>query len=493
MRYLACDLGAESGRIVAGSLGKGRLNLELVHRFSNQPVWLPGGLRWDTLGIFREIVSGLVRYRQAHRTELAGISCDSWGVDFGLLDKHGQLVGNPNHYRSRRFEGAMEKVLAILPAGEIYRRTGIQFLPFNTIYQLYTLASERDPALEISRKLLMTADLVNFFLSGEAAQEFTLATTSQLYDPNRHGWAAGLFRKLDLPLKLMPAVTPPATVIGKLRSRIGSETGLAGTPVIAGASHDTAAAVAACPARPGERFAYLSSGTWSLLGVELKRPLINETVRAEGFTNEGGLGGTYRFLHNITGLWILQECRRAWQHEGRLYEYPELTALAAKARPFQALINPDHPDFLAPEKMPEAVAGFCRKTGQRPPPDRGGMVRVILESLALRYGQFVRTLNRLGALSGPLEVLYVVGGGSQNELLNQFTANATGIPVVTGPVEATAAGNILAQALAAGEIASIWEGRAAVRAAHDLKTYRPAGRERWTEMLNQMEKVCSMA
>ncbi|OPZ90312.1 MAG: Rhamnulokinase [candidate division TA06 bacterium ADurb.Bin417] len=251
--------------------------------------------------------------------------------------------------------------------------------------------------------------------------------------------------------------------------------------------------MAACPARPGERFAYLSSGTWSLLGVELDRPLINEKTRAEGFTNEGGIGGTYRFLHNITGLWILQECRRAWQRKGTLYEYPELTRLAAEARPFQAVINPDHPDFLAPEDMPAAVAGFCRKTGQRPPRDRGGLVRIILESLALRYGQFIGMLNRLGALPGPLELLYVVGGGSQNELLNQFTANATGIPVMTGPVEATAAGNILAQALAAGEIGSVWEGRAAIRASHDLKTYRPADRERWTEMLNQMEKVCSMA
>lgn len=494
MNYLAFDLGAESGRTVLGGLENSRLELEILHRFPNRSVLLPDGLHWDTPYLFSEIKDSLSIYRQKYGRELAGVSCDSWGVDFALLDKNDSLLGNPYHYRDHRTDGIMEKVFEKIPPEEIYRLTGAQFLQLNTLYQMYAMVLSGSPLFSVSRTCLMTADLFHFFLSGEKAQEYTLATTSQLLHPGTGQWAKPIFDKLSLPIQIMPLVTSSGTVIGNLREKVAEEFGMARVPVIAGASHDTAAAVVGCPAQKGKRFAYLSSGTWSLLGVELESPLINEATRKAGFTNEGGVGKTIRFLKNITGLWLLQECRRAWLKEGEKLDYADLTKMAESAPPFLAVINPDDPSFLAPEDMPTAIVRFCERTGQKTPETKSQFVRIILESLALRYCEVIREINRLFPERGEVEVLHVVGGGCQNRLLNQFTADATGITVVAGPVEATAAGNIITQALATGEIGSVAEGREIIRNSFPLVTYQPKNREAWLSAgkkakFDAMEKI----
>lgn len=494
MNYLAFDLGAESGRAILGSLTKGRLKLEVLHRFTNQAVLLPDGLHWDILYQFSEMKNGLSLYRQKFGRELAGVSCDSWGVDFGLLDATDSLVSNPYHYRDHRTDGIMEKMFQKIPPYGVYQETGSQFLPFNTIEQLYAMVLSGSPFLSVSKTLLMMADLFHFFFSGARVQEFTLATTTQLYNPVSGTWAKSLFEKLNIPLGIMPEVVSPATVIGNLRKKVAEEVGLPELPVIAGANHDTAAAVVACPARKGERFAYLSSGTWSLLGVELPEPLISKPAMEAGFTNEGGVAKTIRFLHNITGLWILQQCRQKWLKEsGEKIEYGALVELAESAPSFLAIINPDDPSFLAPDDMEQAIVRFCQKTRQKAPKAKAEFVRIILESLALRYNQVLQNINRLFPDKEKVDVLYIMGGGSQNRLLNQFTADAVGLPVVAGPVEATAAGNVLAQALATGELASLAEGREIIRNSFSLTTYVPKDRDTWLEASDRMEKICKIS
>ena len=476
MNYLAFDLGAESGRTVLGQLENGRLNLEVLHRFPNRPVLLPDGLHWDVPYLFSEVKDSLSVYRQKYGRELAGVSCDSWGVDFALLDKNDSLLGNPYHYRDRRTDGTTEKVFEKIPPEELYRLTGNQPRGINTIFQMYAMVLSGSPVFSVSKTCLMTADLFHFFLSGEKAQEYTLATTSQLLDPGTGRWIESIFTELSLPIEIMPPVVSPGTIIGNLRERVAEEAGLGRVSVIAGASHDTAAAVVGCPAQKGGRFAYLSSGTWSLLGVELESPLINEAARKADFSNEGGVGGTIRFLKNLTGLWILQECRRKWLKEGEKLEYADLTGMAESA-----------PPFLAPDDMPAAIVRFCEKTGQKPPENKAQFVRIILESLALLYSKSIKEINRLFPERGEVEVLHIVGGGSQNRLLNQFTADATGLTVVAGPVEATAAGNIIIQALATREIGSIAEGREIIRNSFPLVTYQPRNREAWLSAVKRLK------
>jgi rhamnulokinase len=472
---------------VLGRLEKSRLELEVLHRFPNRSVLLPDGLHWDTPYLFSEIKDSLSIYRRKYGRELAGVSCDSWGVDFALLDKNDGLLGNPYHYRDHRTDGIMEKVFAKIPSEEIYRLTGIQFRQLNTIFQMYAMVLSGSPLFSVSRNCLMIADLFHFFLSGEKTQEYTLATTSQLLHPGTGQWAKPIFDKLSLPMQNMLPVVFPGTVIGNLREKVAEESGLGRVPVITGASHDTAAAVVGCPAQKGERFAYLSSGTWSLLGVELESPLINAATRKAGFTNEGGVGKTIRFLKNIAGLWLLQECRRAWLKEGEKLDYADLTGMAGSAPPFLAVIDPDDPSFLAPEDMPAAIVRFCERTGQQAPETKAQFVRVILESLALRYGEVLRKINQLFPERGEAEVLHVVGGGSQNQLLNQFTADATGVTVVAGPAEATAAGNIITQALTTGEIGSIAEGREIIRNSFPPVAYHPKNREDWLAVAERLQ------
>jgi rhamnulokinase len=468
-RFLAIDLGAETGRAMLGTLDGGRLTLEELNRFPNTPVRLPTGLYWDTLRLFHEIRHALSICGRERKIQLDGIGIDTWGVDFALLGADGALVDNPRHYRDSRTSGILEKTFAIVERQEIFSQTGIQFMPLNTLYQLNAMRLAASPALHAARKLLFMPDLFNYWLTGEMRAEVSIASTSQFYNPIKKQWAMGLFRRLNLPERILPELAPAGTRLGTLLPEIAEASGLApGIPVYATACHDTAAAVAAVPAA-GEGWCYISSGTWSLMGVELDAPIINERSLALNFTNEVGAGNKIRFLKNIAGLWLLQECRRAWALDGREYSYEELSQLAAAAAPAGTLIDPDA--FPEPGRMPERIAEFCRARGSEAPHQPGEMTRLILESLAASYRKVLNNLENL--LGRPIDHVHIVGGGSRNQLLNQLAANATGRTVIAGPAEATAAGNILVQAIGAGVVSGVSEARQIVERSFLLQTYQP--------------------
>ncbi|HWD79460.1 MAG TPA: rhamnulokinase family protein [Kribbella sp.] len=456
-RVAAVDLGASSGRVMLGEVGPGVLQLRELNRFWNGPVRVHGTLHWDILHLYRSILDGL---------HLAGpldsVGIDSWAVDYGLLDGNGRLLGNPVHYRDSRTDGVMERVLAQVPAADMYAATGLQQLPFNTIYQLVADGVPAEAAT-----LLMIPDLLGYWLTGEVGAERTNASTTQLYDVRTRTWSDELISRVGLPRRIFPTLREPGEVIGDV---LPDETGLApGIPVIAVGSHDTASAVVAVPAT-GERFAYISSGTWSLVGLELEAPVLTDEARAANFTNEGGVDGRTRFLRNVMGLWILQECRRIWGDD-----LDDLLRAAADAPPFAVLVDPDAPEFLAPGNMPARIDEQCRNTGQEPPRSRGAVVRCILESLALAYRRTLRSAQTIA--SRDVDVLHVIGGGSQNELLCQLTADACGLPVLAGPVEASALGNVLVQARALGEpLPDLDAMRALVRSTHSLRRYDPQGK-----------------
>lgn len=474
---LAFDLGAESGRAVLGRFDGERLRLTEVHRFPNEPVRLPDGLHWDVLRLFGEVKRGLMLCASEHG-QPAGVGVDAWGVDFALLDRRGALLGNPYHYRDGRTEGMMEEAFRRVPRREIFERTGIQFMHINTLYQLLAMVIGQSPALEVAETFLTIPDLFNYWLSGRVACEFTNATTTQFYDPRAGAWATSLLERLGIPTRFLPEVIPAATILAPLASSIAEETALGEVPVIAPACHDTGSAVAGVPAR-GHDHAYISSGTWSLVGVEVREPVITPQSMASNFTNEGGVCGTFRLLKNVTGLWLVHECRRAWQQEGEQYSYEELAQMAQGAPPFTALIDPDDASFLSPPDMPAAIRAYCTRTGQRPPQDRGATVRCLLESLALKYRLVIEGLEEVQGRA--IKAIHVVGGGSRNRLLCQLSADATGRRVVAGPAEATAVGNIIVQALALREISSLNEARALVRRSFDLTTYEPGERGPWDE------------
>jgi rhamnulokinase len=459
-RFLAIDLGAESGRAILGTLDNGRLALEELHRFPNTPVRLPTGLYWDTLRLFHEIRHALAICGRERKIVLDGIGIDTWGVDFGLLGPDGALVDNPRHYRDARNNGMIEKTFAVVPREEIFRRTGIQFMQLNSLYQMHAMKLNGSPALKVATRLLFMPDLLNYWLTGVAKVELTIASTSQFYDPVRKQWATDLFDRLGLPAAILPEVVTPGTKLGPLLPEVAESTGLSGaTPVYASACHDTASAVAAVPSE-GSGWCYISSGTWSLMGAEVDAPVINETSLALNFTNEQGAGGKVRLLKNIAGLWLLQECRRDWALQGREYSYDELTRMASESETCGTLIDPDA--FHHPGHMPEQIAEHCRKTGQTVPEGPGSMCRCILESLAATYA---KVLGNIETLTGaPIDRIHIVGGGSQNTLLNGLAAEATGRRVIAGPVEATAAGNILVQAIGAGVVSGLDEARVIVRA-----------------------------
>lgn len=486
-RYLAFDLGAESGRAIAGSLEGGKLSLDVLHRFPNGAVSVLDTLYWDVIGIHRELQTGLAAYGAKYGKVLDSIGTDSWGVDFGLLGSDGHLLGNPVHYRDSRTDGMPEALFKTVPKRKLYSRTGIQVMPINTIYQLYAMVKSGSPLLDMADSMLMIADLQNYFFTGEKAQEFSLATTSQMYDPNASDWATETLQTLGIPTRILPEVVAPGSVVGNLRVPVAQSCGVTSCPVIAPACHDTAAAVAAVPAE-GDDWLYLSSGTWSLLGAELPEPLINEETEAANFTNEGGVDGTFRFLKNITGLWIVQECRRQWERAGQSHDYAEITQMASEAQPFKAVIDPADPSFLSPGDMPARITEFCHRTGQPVPESKGEFVRIALESLALVYRRTVETIERLtGREYG---TLHIVGGGTQNKLLNQFAADATGLQVKTGPVEATAFGNCLMQAIAIGDIGSLSEAREIVRASVEIDAYEPASnRDVWHKAYDTLASV----
>jgi rhamnulokinase len=474
-RMLALDLGAESGRGIVGTFDGDHLVLEEVTRFGNEPVDLAGTLVWDFPRLFREAL-GAIR-RASAGGPLATIGVDAWGVDFGLLDANDRLLAMPVHYRDARTIGLVETAQSIVPASEIYATTGTQFLRINTLYQLMSLVAAGDPVLAQARTMLMIPDLVLRFLSGSAVCEFTNATTTQCFDPERGEWAAPLLARLGVPDRLLPPVIPPATVVGRLLPGVADDVGSPRARVIAPATHDTASAVAAIPLAEPPTTAWISSGTWSLVGVETERPYRGAAAFTANLSNEGGLGGKTLLLKNVTGLWLMQECRRALSRAGMDLDHATLIGLASRAPSRTAFVDPDDDRFFRPGDLPEAVRAFCRASGQPEPRDAGTVVRILLESLALKYAWTIRLLE--GVVRRRIETIHVCGGGARNELLCQLTANAAGVPVRAGPVEAAAIGNLLGQALATGHIGSIAEGRDLVSRSFPLRAFEP--HESWVD------------
>ena len=477
LSYAAVDLGAESGRVMLGDFDGKRLKLNEVHRFPNCAVRLGENLYWDVLRLWSEVKTGLSQ--AGNRSGgLRSIGLDTWGVDFGLLDSNDNLIGNSHHYRDSRTNGMLEAVFKKIPPDEVYAQTGIQFMQINSLYQLVAMVQAKNPALSIAKTFLNIPDLFNFFLTGVKANEFTISTTTQCYNPVERGWACNLLKALGIPTHIFGNIVDPGTVLGTLRASLAEELGLLGTFVIASAGHDTASAIAAVPAFAAD-YIYLSSGTWSLMGVELDEPMITAESLNSDLTNEGGVGNKIRFLKNITGLWLVQECRRVWAQQGSKYSYAELTNIASDASAFGPLIVPGDSKFIAPDDMPAAIQDYCRETGQAVPESRGAIIRCALESLALEYRWVAEQIDRLTGKRYP--IIHIIGGGTQNKLLNQFAASATGRSVITGPVEATAIGNILVQAVAMGEIPSLAEGRAIVKDSFDVETYEPIDTTVWDE------------
>ena len=481
LNFLAFDLGAESGRAILGQFDGKRIQLSEVHRFPNGPVYLPDGMHWDVLRLWTEIKQSMGLIAREHGGDLAGVGLDTWGVDFGLLDRDGALVSNPYHYRDSRTDGMIDEAFRRVPREEIFEQTGIQFMPLNSLYQLLSMVVSRSPALDIAETFLTMPDLFNYWLTGRKVCEFSNATTTQCYDPRKGDWARPLLEGLDIPTHIFPEIVPPGTILDQLSPSVAEEVGLrpqGGLPVIAPACHDTGSAVAAVPAE-GSDFAWISSGTWSIMGAELPEPVINEQSLSFNFTNEGGVCGTFRFSRNIMGLWLVQECRRTWARQGEEFSYDELTQMATQAGPFQAVIDPDYGDFLKPGDMPDRIRAFCQMTNQPVPQSKGAIIRCALEGIALKYRWVLERVEEM--LDRRLEPLHIVGGGTQNWLLSQFTADAIGRPVITGPIEATAAGNIVMQAMGLGHLASLEEGREVVRNSFDVVSYEPAGGSEWDE------------
>ncbi len=480
---LAIDLGAGSGRVVAGIWNGTRLELDELNRFPNEPVKAADGWHWDLEGLFGHIKKGIALAIKKYGDSVVSAGVDTWGVDYGLLDANQKLITAPFVYRDARTNGMQEKAFQIMPREEIYRRTGIQFMFFNTIFQL--LAEKN---LEHAERLLFMPDLIHFLLTGVAANEKSIASTSQLLNPTTQTWDRDLIEIMGLPDKIFGGMVNAGAILGKLQSAVASETGAHNLQVITPAGHDTASAVVGVPAEEPDPV-FLSSGTWSLMGRELSRPVISEASLAAMFSNEGGALGTTRFLKNIAGMWLLQECKRAWEAAGRSVNYDELANQAEQSSPFVTLIDPDVEDFQAPPNMPEAIATVCRRTGQPVPANIGAFARTILESLALKY-RFVK--ESLARVTGkPIDKIYVVGGGCRNRLLNQFTADALNCTIVAEPVEATSIGNIIMQLHALGDVASLAEGRAIIRRSFETKTYTPQNTRAWDDAYGRFQKILS--
>jgi rhamnulokinase len=489
--YIAIDLGAESGRVIVGVLADDRLRLEEVHRFAHEPVWLPTGLHWDITGIWREIVAGLRRaaaWTKANGVEPVSVGVDTWGVDWALVDDAGELVGLPHAYRDPRNTAAYEAVIAKLGRNRIYQTTGIQFMVLNTLYSLYA-HKLADPGAVAKGKLLFMPDLLHLWLSGCRTIEATIASTSQMVDCHTGDWAKEMLAELDLPTPEPSPATAPGDEIGPVRKKLADDTGLpTGLKVVAPASHDTASAVAAVPAVANTDWCYVSSGTWSLLGAEIDTPCVTPAAQAASFTNERGVANTIRFLKNIPGLWLVQECRREFARAGQEFDYATLTRLANEADAFSTVVNPAHEAFQSPGDMPHKITNFARATGQPAPQSAGQFVRSCLESLALAYREKLETLE--GILGRRFDVIHVVGGGGKNALLSQMTADATGRRVVVGPYEATAVGNALVQAMAVGDVRDLSELRRVVAQSFEPLEHQPALGDRWHKAYERFKAIC---
>ena len=484
--YLALDFGAESGRAILARLHSGVLVTEEIRRFKNEAVESGGSLHWDVSKLWWEVQSALEGLKE---TDLAGIGVDAWGVDYALLGERGELLQNPYHYRDPRTDGVMKEVFGKVAREEIYESTGIQFMPINTIYQLYAAMRDTPALLKRAQKLVMIPDLFHYWLTGRAVCEYTNATTTQLVNPVTRTWARELITRLGLPSHLLTEIVEPGTRIGTLLPSISRGSTLSGTAVIAPATHDTGSAVAAISAREGT--AFLSSGTWSLLGTELDAPVISAEALRLNFTNEGGVDGTTRLLKNVMGLWMLQCCRHSWSAQGRSYEHSELLDLALREDSFRCLVDPDHLSFLRPADMPAAIDQFCARTHQPFPKTQGAYVRTILESLAFKYRLVVHNLEQL--VRRPIEKIRVIGGGAKNRLLNQMTADATGRSVLAGPAEATAVGNVGMQMLATGGATSLKEVRNIVDRSFPVDRFEPLDTGKWDRHAERFEQYCEAA
>jgi rhamnulokinase len=486
--FAAVDLGADSGRVIEGALSHDRLTLTDIHRFPNGPVTLPEGLRWDVLALWSEISTGLRQAagrRSTTGSELRAIAVDTWGVDFALLDRNGMLLGNPAHYRDERTDGMLEEACRLLSRERIYRTTGTQLLEINTLYQLLSLV-RRPGGLEGASRMLMMPDLFNFWLTGKAATELSIATTTQCLDLESRGWAMPLLAELGIPAGIFGEIVPAGRVLGPVVGSFGREADLGRVAVVACGSHDTASAAAAVPATDPD-FAWLSSGTWSIMGIESPAPIVNEVTMRHDLSNEAGVAGRWLLLRTMPGMWLVQECRRTWARQGQEHSYEELTRLAEEALPFGSLVDPEAPELQKPGDMPAQIRDLCRRTGQPVPETTGAVVRCAYESLALQYR---RALGRLEAAAGHrLGRIHIVGGGSQSELLCQLTADATGRQCLAGPVEATAIGSVLVQAIAVGELGSLEDGREIVRQSFPIRNYEPVMASQWDDSFGRFMEM----
>jgi len=476
--YLAVDLGAESGRVMAGIWNGKKLRLEQINRFANGGVYLGETFRWDVMRLWAEIQNGLALAGKKYGKKIVSAGADTWGVDFVLLNKQDEILGQPYHYRDARTQGALQRTFRKVPRAEIFKQSGLQFMELNSLYQLLAWKQHSPAILDATDTLLFMPDFLHWAMCGAKRAEFTIASTAQFVHPLKRNWSLALLRKRGLPTHFLPKIVMPGANLGKFRTSLAERTGLSKVKVVAPPTHDTASAVAGVPtAHTGKtNWAYLSSGTWSLMGVEVNQPVLTARALELNMTNEGGIEGTYRLLKNIMGLWLVQQCKRAFDAAGRKYDYGQLAAMAAKAKPLRSLVNLNDPRFLNPLDMPKAIQNFCRDTKQPVPKTDGELVRCCYESLALKYRE---VLGSLEELSGePIDVIHIVGGGSQSKLLNQFTADACQRPVVSGPVEATAMGNLLTQAKADGELASLSEMRDVVRESSAVERFEPSA---WNE------------
>lgn len=483
-KVLAFDFGASSGRAIIGSFDGEKITLKEVHRFTNDPVELGGTLYWDVLRLFYEIKQGIVKAKIAGGFDSIGI--DTWGVDFGLIDKNGRLLENPVHYRDKRTSGLVEESFKSVPRQKMYDITGIQFMELNTLFQLISLKKQRPEMLERADKMLFMPDLFAYFLTGKMCSEYSIASTSQLIDINTRSWSKELLDAFGIKESLFAPLTEPGTQLGNLSKEICEECGVESVPVISVCGHDTQSAITAVPCESGD-FAFLSSGTWSLFGTELQKPIVNETSLKINITNEGGFGGTTGFLKNIIGLWLIQESRRQWQREGKDYSYADLEKLALSEEPFKCFIDPDAPEFVPQGNIPERVREFCRKTGQYVPESVGEIMRCIYESLAMKYRM---TFEKLCECTGKdYPVIHVIGGGTKDGLLCRMTASSCGKIVKAGPIEATVMGNVAVQLMSDGTIGSISEARKAVAASESLKTYEPENTDEWIKAYKSFVKI----
>ncbi|QTN31136.1 rhamnulokinase [Akkermansiaceae bacterium] len=488
MVRIAVDLGASSGRIIAGIVADGKLTLKEIHRFGNPAVELPSGLYWNILGLFHEIVSGLKKAVETHGNDIASIGIDTWGCDFGLFDATGELIAPPHQYRDPRFEGMADTMHALLPEVEVFGRTGIKTNFYNSSLHLLALRLKNPQLLTEASTLLFVPDILAYWLTGVKAVERTIASTSQLLNPRTGDWAFDVIEALGLPRKLFGKIVVPGTILGNLRPELKSTLGRSDIPLVVAPSHDTASAVAGIPIS-GEETLWLSSGTWSIMGVEIRQPITSPEALELGFCNELGVSGTVRFLKNIAGLWLIQECKRQWDLDGMDHSFAELAEMAAAAKPFTAFIDPDAPVFASPGNMPGKIREFCAKTGQTAPESIGQILRVATESLALKYRYVYENITRLTGID--FTRLHAGGGGIQNEMLCQATANALGIEVIAGPVEATSCGNIITQMIATGETTDFASGRALIRDSFGFVTYSPEDGETWEKAYRDFLRMMS--